>query len=141
MVKIFNANQAKEAAEYLVKTQSYFMFRTADFKSVWTKWHFSPEKVISWDVKAYEEYITLFMNVNSQYGHTLDSFRVVCKPVRWFIENGFGEREYYDTLDEMIFLEGGDGWDVIKHAKYEVLDYEPQHIQREYSLDELAEEL
>ena len=141
MVRIFNASQVREAAEYLVKTQHYFMFRTADFKSQWNKWLFEPERVIHWDVKAYEDYLITFMNVNSQYGHPIESFKIVTKPVLWYIDRN-GGREEFERLDEMLFLEGVDSWrELLKlGAGYEVMEDEPQR-RREYTLDELAEEL
>jgi hypothetical protein len=117
------------------------MFRTADFKNQWAKWLFDPKKTMSWDVKTFEDYLNTFMTVNSQYGHAIENFRIVVKPVRWYIDNETtGKRDYYADLSEMVFLEGVEDWDALVKlgAGYEILeDEEP----RELTLDELADEL
>jgi uncharacterized protein (UPF0210 family) len=106
----------------------------------------SPEDVdifldIEEDAKTFEDYLNTFMNVNSQYGHAIENFRIVVKPVRWYIDNETtGKRDHYADLSEMVFLEGVEDWDALVKlgAGYEVLeDEEP----RELTLDELADEL
>lgn len=144
-VRVFESSRVREAAEHICKTQSYYMFRTADFKNKWDKWLFTPQKVISWSVDTLEAYLNTFMNVNSQYGHPIESFRIVVKPVRWFIQNAeTGKQDYYDDLNEMLFLEGVDTWTELQRlgAGYEVVETQEEVPQRrEYSIDELLDEL
>jgi hypothetical protein len=143
MVRIFNSNQLKEAGEYIASVQGHYIVRSADFKNQWTKF-FEPRKAVSWNAQAYEQELALFMDVNSsQYGHDLDSLRVVVNLLRWTITNDVtGETADYENLNEMLFLEGVDTWQALCKlgtVSYEI--FEEVRGTREYSLDELAEEL
>lgn len=143
MVRIFNSGQLKEAGEYIASTQGHYIVRSADFKHQWTKF-FEPRKAESWNAQAFEQELNLFMDVNSsRYGHDRDSFRVVVNLLRWTITNDVtGEIAEYENLNEMLFLEGVETWQALCKlgtVSYEI--HEGTRERREYSLDELAEEL
>lgn len=143
MVRIFNSSQLKEAGEYIASTQGHYIVRSADFKHQWTKF-FEPRKAASWNAQAYEQELNQFMDVNcSRYGYDRDSLKVVANHLRWSIVNDVtGETAEYENLNEMLFLEGVDTWRALCElgtVSYEIR--EEVRERREYSLDELAEEL
>lgn len=145
MVRVFNSSQLKEASEYIASIQGHYIVRSADFKNQWTKF-FEPRKAVSWNAQAYEQELALFMDVNSsRYRHDRDSLRVVVNLLHWTITNDVtGETQNYESLNEMLFLEGVDTWQALCKlgtVSYEIFEEVRRGTSREYSLDELAKEL